>query len=105
MKEGAEILVRTCAGVQPSEDLVVVTDMKCMPIAEVVAHEAAEVGAVVCIVVQPNRSIDNEEPGSAVAAAPICAKSIKLPPNIYAPWCVSLIQGHIQIFNPIFLAH
>ena len=79
MKEGAEILVRTCADVQPFEDVVVVTDAGCMPIAEAVADEAREVGAVVSIVISPERSIDNEEPGSPVAAAILGADVVFLP--------------------------
>ena len=79
MKEGAEILVRTCADVQPSEDVVVVTDAGCMPIAEAVADEAREVGAVVSIVISPERSIDNEEPGSPVAAAILGTDVVFLP--------------------------
>ena len=79
MKEGAEILVRTCADVQASEDVVVVTDVQCMPIAEAVAENAREVGAVVSIVISPERSIDNEEPGSAVAAAILGADVVFLP--------------------------
>ncbi|MDE2653830.1 MAG: leucyl aminopeptidase [Gemmatimonadetes bacterium] len=81
MKEGARILVRTCANVQPGENVVIVTDPEGMGIAEAVADEdrsviatalAGEVhaaGAVASIVVGPGRSIDNEEPGPAVAAA------------------------------------
>jgi len=79
LKEGAEILVRTCADVQPSEDVVVVTDAGCMPIAEAVADEAREVGAVVSIVISPERSIDNEEPGSPVAASILGADVVFLP--------------------------
>ena len=79
MKEGAEILVRTCADVRASEDVVVVTDMQCKPIAEAVADEAREAGAIVSIVVPPERSIDNEEPGPAVAAAISGADVVFLP--------------------------
>ena len=79
MKEGAEILVRTCADVQASEDVVVVTDARCMPIAQALADEAREVGAIVSIVIPPERSIDNEEPGSAVAAAILGADVVFLP--------------------------
>ena len=79
MKKGAEILVRTCADVQPSEDVVVVTDVQCMPIAQAVADEAREVGAIVSIVIPSERSIDNEEPGSAVAAAILGADVVFLP--------------------------
>ena len=79
MKEGAKILVRTCADVQASEDVVVVTDVQCMPIAQAVAENAREVGAIVSIVIPPERSIDNEEPGSAVAAAILGADVVFLP--------------------------
>ena len=79
MKKGAEILVRTCADVQASEDVVVVTDVQCMPIAQAVAENAREVGAIVSIVIPPERSIDNEEPGSAVAAAILGADVVFLP--------------------------
>ena len=79
MKEGAKILVRTCADVQASEDVVVVTDARCMPIAQALADEAREVGAIVSIVIPPERSIDNEEPGSAVAAAILGADMVFLP--------------------------
>ena len=79
MKEGAKILVRTCADVQASEDVVVVTDARCMPIAQALADEAREVGAIVSIVIPPERSIDNEEPGSAVAAAILGADVVFLP--------------------------
>ena len=79
MKEGAKILVRTCADVQASEDVVVVTDARCMPIAQALADEAREVGAIVSIVIPPERSIDNEEPGSVVAAAILGAAMVFLP--------------------------
>jgi len=79
LKEGANILVRTCADVQASEDVVVVTDARCMPIAEAVADEGRKVGAIVSIVIPPERSIDNEEPGSAIAAAILGADVVFLP--------------------------
>ena len=79
MKEGAKILIRTCADVQASEDVVGVTDARCMPIAQALADEAREVGAIVSIVIPPERSIDNEEPGSAVAAAILGADVVFLP--------------------------
>ena len=62
MRRGAEILVRTCADVQPAEGIVIVTDPERMTIARAVADAALEAGAVASIVVPPERSIDNEEP-------------------------------------------
>ena len=91
MREGARILVRTCANVQPGEDVVIVTDPEGMGIAWAVADEdrsaiatalADEIhaaGAVASIVVGPGRSIDNEEPGPAVAAALRAADMAFLP--------------------------
>ena len=79
MKDGARILVRTCAGVRTGEHAVVVTDPERMAIARAVADEALAAGAVASIVIPPARSIDNEEPGSAVAAALSAADVVFLP--------------------------
>ena len=79
MKEGARILVRTCANVQAAENAVIVTDPERMSIAEAVADEAREAGAVASILIPPARSIDNEEPGAAVAAALAAADVVFLP--------------------------
>ena len=70
MKRGAEILVRTCANVEAGEEVVIVTDPERMTIARAVTDAVLEAGAVASIVVPPERAIDNEEPGPAVAAAP-----------------------------------
>ncbi len=69
MKQGAAILVGTCAGVQAHERVVIVTDQERVGIAEAVSTEAAAVGGSVEVVVSPSRSIDNEEPIAAVSAA------------------------------------
>ena len=79
MKEGAEILVRTCANVRSAEEVVIVTDPERMTIAEAVADEARKVGAVASILIPPERSIDNEEPVPAVAAALSAADVVFLP--------------------------
>ena len=79
MKEGAEILVRTCANVRSAEEVVIVTDPERMTIAEALAEEAREVGAVASILIPPERSIDNEEPGPAVAVAISAADVVFLP--------------------------
>ena len=69
MRQGAAILVGTCAGVQANERVVIVTDQERVGIAEAVRAEAATVGGSVEVVVSPSRSIDNEEPIAAVSAA------------------------------------
>ena len=79
MKEGARILVRTCADVQVAENAVIVTDPERMSIAVAVADEAREAGAVASILIPPARSIDNEEPGAAVASALAAADVVFLP--------------------------
>jgi leucyl aminopeptidase (aminopeptidase T) len=79
MKRGAEVLVKVCAGVTSGEDVVVVTDDERLPIAQAVESEAAAAGGRVVVVVSPPRSIDNEEPAPAVAAAMKAARVIFLP--------------------------
>ena len=79
MKDGARILVRTCANVRGDEDIVIVTDPERIAIAEALADEARQVGAVASIVIPPERSIDNEEPGPAVSAALSAADVAFLP--------------------------
>ena len=79
MRRGAEILVRTCANVRPAEDVVIVTDPERLSIARAVADAALEAGAVASILVPPERAIDNEEPGPAVAAALSAADVAFLP--------------------------
>ena len=79
MREGARILVRTCANVRATENVVIVTDPERMAIARALADEALGAGAVASIVVAPERAIDNEEPGSAVAAALSAADVAFLP--------------------------
>ena len=79
MREGASILVRTCANVRAAENVVIVTDPERMAIARALADEALGAGAVASIVVAPQRAIDNEEPGSAVAAALSAADVAFLP--------------------------
>ncbi len=77
--DGARILVRTCARVREGELAVIVTDPERMAIARAVADEALAAGASVSIVIPPDRSIDNEEPGPAVAAALRAADAVFLP--------------------------
>jgi 2,5-dihydroxypyridine 5,6-dioxygenase len=69
MLRGARKLVGTCANVQAGEEVVIVTDFAGHRVAEAVAAAALERTDNVNIVVMPPRSIDGEEPTSAVAAA------------------------------------
>lgn len=79
MKRGAEVLVKVCACVTSGEDVVVVTDDERLQIAQAVQSEATTAGARVVVVISPPRSIDNEEPAPAVAAAMKAAAVIFLP--------------------------
>jgi leucyl aminopeptidase (aminopeptidase T) len=69
MKDGAAVLVGTCAGVRPSERVIIVTDEERLGIAEAVRDEATAAGGSARVVVSPPRSIDNEEPIEVVSAA------------------------------------
>ena len=88
MRDGARILVQTCANVQAAENVVIVTNPERMTVARAVADAALETGAIASIVLPPERSIDNEEPGPAVAAALAAADVAFLP--------VSLAMAHTR---------
>ena len=60
MKAGAEILVRTCAGVQPGEEVVMVSDPERRPIAEALMESVAEAGGL-----PPSRPAPMSLPGAA----------------------------------------
>ena len=79
MKAGAEILVKVCAAVRAGESVVVVVDAERMNIGQVLRNTIEEAGAVATLLVPPPRSIDNEEPGEAVAAALTGAEVVFLP--------------------------
>lgn len=79
MKDGASILVRTCANVRADENVVVVADPERMAIARAVSEDALAAGAIASILIPPKRSIDNEEPGPVVAAALLAADVVFLP--------------------------
>ncbi len=69
MREGAEIIVRSCAGVQPGHQVVVVADEGLLAIAGAVSIAAMDAGGLTTVIVPPERSIDDEEPTPPVAAA------------------------------------
>jgi len=79
MKDGARILVETCARVRTTEHVVVVTDHERRGIADALVNAVVEAGGIPSIVLPPPRSIDNEEPPTAVAAALAAADVVFLP--------------------------
>ncbi len=89
MKQGAHVLVNTCAGVAAGESVVVVTDPERLAIANALAEVTAEAGAIPSVVVSPPRVIDNEEPGPLVRAAILSADVVFLP--------VTLAMAHTKV--------
>jgi leucyl aminopeptidase (aminopeptidase T) len=79
MERGAKILVETCAGVQPGEQVVIVTDVERVSIARAIADATTLVRGEATVVVSPLRNIDNEEPIVPVAAAMLQTDVIFLP--------------------------
>jgi leucyl aminopeptidase (aminopeptidase T) len=79
MERGAEVLVRTCAGVRADEIVVIVTDDERLPIAKAIEAAATSAGAETTILSAPPRAIDNQEPAVPVAAAMSQADVVFLP--------------------------
>ncbi|MBW3634232.1 MAG: leucyl aminopeptidase [Chloroflexi bacterium] len=79
MASGARKLVEVCAGVQPGESVLVVTDSEKLAIADAVAVAATESGAGVTVAIMATRSQDGHEPPRPVAAAMHAADVIFTP--------------------------
>lgn len=79
MNRGASILVNDCASVRPGEEVAVVTDPEQRRIADALVSAIRLAGGTPTLVVPPNRSIDNEEPPPATAAALSGADVVFLP--------------------------
>ena len=77
--KGAEIIVETCAGVQPGEEVLVVSDWRCMNVAERVAAAAKERDANVTVTGMDPREYDGNEPPATVGAAMMEAEVIFTP--------------------------
>jgi len=88
MEQGAAILVNDCAAVRPGEQVAIVSDPERRDIAEALSHAVLASEGVPCLVLPPSRSIDNEEPPPAVAAALSGADVVFLP--------VSLAMAHTR---------
>ena len=69
MSRGADTVVKVCAGVQPEEQVLVVTEAEMMPIAQTVAAAVYAAGAEPTVAVMTPRSADGQEPPVSVAAA------------------------------------
>ena len=69
MSRGASTVVNTCAGVQPGEQVLIITEHSKMSIAESLAAAAYAAGAEATLAVMTPRDLDGQEPPAAVAAA------------------------------------
>jgi len=69
MMKGAMKLVEVCAGVKRGENVLIVTDTKKVPIAEVLAAAAYNKEAEATIMIMTPRKVHGEEPPKTVAAA------------------------------------
>ena len=79
MREGARILVGICADVREGENVTLATDPERREIADAIAAEVRAVGATPSLILSPPRTIDNEEPPAAVAAAFAASDVVYLP--------------------------
>ena len=68
MSRGASTVVNTCAGVQPGEQVLIITEHSKMSIAESLAAAAYAAGAEATLAVMTPRDLDGQEPPAAVAA-------------------------------------
>ena len=69
MGKGARTIVEVCAGVQPGEKVLIVTEPKQMKIAESVGAAVNAAGGELAVAVITPRAADSQEPPSMVAAA------------------------------------
>lgn len=82
MKAGATTLVDVCAGVQPNEQVLIVTDERKQPIAEAIHDMVLERGAEPTIALINDRMQDSSEPPAPIAAAMKAADVIFTPLSI-----------------------
>jgi leucyl aminopeptidase (aminopeptidase T) len=86
MMKGATKLVETCANVKKGENVLIVTDINKLNIAEVVASAAVEKGAEVVISIMLPRQMHGEEPPDTIA------ESMKKADVIFTPTTFSIAQ-------------
>ncbi len=69
MSRGASKVVNTCMKVQPGEQILIVTELSRLSIAQALATEVYRVGAEPAICIMEPRKQDSEEPPKEIAAA------------------------------------
>lgn len=102
MRRGAEIIVKTCAGVREGENVVIVTDEERLSIAHALENAAREVGATPTVVVGPRRSMDNEPPPAPISAAMAAADVVIMPVThslSHTPATREAIQAGVRVVS------
>lgn len=69
MSRGADKVVNTCAKIQPGEQVLIVTELSRLSIAQALAAEVYRVGAEPAVCIMQPRGRDGEEPPKEIAAA------------------------------------
>ena len=69
MSRGASKVVNVCAKIQPGEQVLIITELSRMSIAQALATEVYRVGAEPAICIMEPRKQDSEEPPKEIAAA------------------------------------
>ena len=69
MSRGASKVVNVCAKIQPGEQVLIVTELSRLSIAQALATEVYRVGAEPAICIMEPRKQDGEEPPKEIAAA------------------------------------
>ena len=69
MSRGASKVVNTCLKVQPGEQILIVTELSRLSIAQALASEVYRVGAEPAVCIMEPRSQEREAPAKASAAA------------------------------------
>lgn len=82
MSRGASKVVNTCLKVQPGEQILIVTELSRLSIAQALASEVYRVGAEPAVCIMEPRSQDSEEPPRK--SRPLC-----WPVMAFCPWWAS----------------
>ena len=69
MSRGASKVVNTCMKVQPGEQILIVTELSRLSIAQALAAEVYRVGAEPAMCIMEPRTQDSQEPPKEIAAA------------------------------------
>ena len=69
MSRGASKVINTCIGVQPGEQVLIITELSKLSIAQALATETYRVGAEPAICIMQPRIQDSQEPPKEIAAA------------------------------------